>query len=72
MNNRILLPCLAMLALGTTAWNYAPPSADPAPPVVLEAKNLKRAVQILKGTSIVFQNGKFEAPSTPPQAQPNP
>lgn len=47
-------------SLISRAWAFDPPSNDPAPPVELKDNALLRAQTILKGTKIVFRNGKFE------------
>lgn len=60
----LLLTALSLLA--GIAWNFVPPSEDPAPAVTLTANSLKRADRILEGTSIVFRGGKFELDAPQP------
>lgn len=67
MKNHLALAAVITLGiLSGIAWNFAPPSNDPAPSVTLEDSSLQRADRILEGTSIVFRGGKFELDQTQP------
>jgi hypothetical protein len=61
-----ILLVTAFSLLAGIAWNFVPPSQDPAPSVTLTPASLGRADRILEGTSIVFRGGKFELDAPQP------